>query len=442
MSGALTPPEPERSWPEGYWEKGTLYLNPDEENSPGRDVVGTLSRMSTMRGTRPTPTMKTDDDVPRCNNPGWAGAESSSPSHPGRGSAGTRRGVSFILSGVRGKPQDTNVGQDNDEVRFGVDNRHGVVPAARKRPRCATEADDFVGSASQPPPHMFPKGRPTLPPAKHNDPVLANVTENSHAAQGSAVSLMQENDDVEERTRQGGERGKGVNGATMTSVVNTGSDAAAVRHIVSDETTDREENAEAECLPTALRDKLKVVAEKVVSAGVRGATFIDIHGAAAEAVSLLQDSVASNAQPTAIGRAFGQPQHQQQKPKQPLEVVCQGLGLDKPLGMGEEAAGGCRDDLVMAVCSRFVTPALSLRNCLTFVSTVLVPRARALAGPASRLLVTAVSEIGKARPEAVIDGLILPLLCDTDPLELGSAQCELCTRLIKQVKMRLILFTV
>ncbi|CAN0517734.1 unnamed protein product, partial [Ectocarpus sp. 8 AP-2014] len=88
----------------------------------------------------------------------------------------------------------------------------------------------------------------------------------------------------------------------------------------------------------------------------------------------------------------------------------------------------------MAVCDGFVTPALSLRNCLAFVRAVLVPRARALNAPASRLLVTAVSGIGKARPGVVIDGLVLPLLCRGDPASaVGSAQCELCTRLIKQI---------
>ncbi|CAN0206897.1 unnamed protein product, partial [Ectocarpus fasciculatus] len=88
----------------------------------------------------------------------------------------------------------------------------------------------------------------------------------------------------------------------------------------------------------------------------------------------------------------------------------------------------------MAVCDGFVTPALSLRNCLAFVRAVLVPRARALTAPASRLLVTAVSGIGKARPGVVIDGLVLPLLCEGDPASpVGSAQCELCTRLIKQI---------
>ncbi|CAM9356386.1 unnamed protein product [Laminaria digitata] len=87
----------------------------------------------------------------------------------------------------------------------------------------------------------------------------------------------------------------------------------------------------------------------------------------------------------------------------------------------------------MAVCTGFVTPGLSLRNCLAFVEAVLVPRARSLSSPASRLLVTTVSAVGKTRPEVVIDGLIRPLLCEGDQSEVGSAQCELCTRLIKQV---------
>ncbi|CAM9879912.1 unnamed protein product, partial [Choristocarpus tenellus] len=87
----------------------------------------------------------------------------------------------------------------------------------------------------------------------------------------------------------------------------------------------------------------------------------------------------------------------------------------------------------LAVCDGFVTPALSLGNCSLFVSRLLVPKARALTSPASRVLVTAVSGVAKARPGAVIEGLVLPLLCEGDPALLGSAQCELCLRLIKQV---------
>ena len=195
-----------------------------------------------------------------------------------------------------------------------------------------------------------------------------------------------------------------------------------------------------DCLPPAIRQKVSSVADKVAAAGARGATSTDVQSAAAATISLLQEamklpsnpplSVANTRPGGAVSkRSAAAPQ------QQPLETVCGRLGLDvsRGKGAGAVATAGCGDDLVMAVCDGFVTPALSLRNCLAFVRAVLVPRARALTTPASRLLVTAVSGIGKARPGVVIDGLVLPLLCEGDPSAVGSAQCELCTRLIKQV---------
>lgn len=213
---------------------------------------------------------------------------------------------------------------------------------------------------------------------------------------------------------------------------------------------DDEDDDRDDCLPSVLRQRIASVAEKVAAAGARGAASTDVQGAAAAAVSLLREAtkLPSNTTPTpppttmAVGgssslSSSSGPFSERQRPQQlqqPLEAVCSGVGLDIPRGKGATAAAGCGDDLVMAVCDGFVTPALSLRNCLAFVRAVLVPRARALTAPASRLLVTAVSGIGKARPGVVIDGLILPLLCEGDPASaVGSAQCELCTRLIKQV---------
>lgn len=213
------------------------------------------------------------------------------------------------------------------------------------------------------------------------------------------------------------------------------------------------ETKDADCLPPAIRQMVGSVAEKVAAAGARGATSTDIQSAAAATISLLQAAMklpsnhalsASNTRPGGAAPKRS-PAQQQQQQQQPLEAVCRGLGLDVARGKGARAVAaaaaataatataGCGDDLVMAVCGGFVTPALSLRNCLAFVRAVLVPRAQALTTPASRLLVTAVSRIGKSRPGVVIDGLVLPLLCEGDPSAVGSAQCELCTRLIKQV---------
>ncbi|CAM9735632.1 unnamed protein product [Ectocarpus sp. 4 AP-2014] len=215
---------------------------------------------------------------------------------------------------------------------------------------------------------------------------------------------------------------------------------------------DHDDEDRDDCLPSVLRQRVASVAEKVATAGARGAASTDVQGAVAAAVSLLREAtkLPSNTAPTppppttmaagglsssspssSIGPFSDRPRPQLQ---QPLEAVCSGLGLDIPRGKGATATACCGDDLVMAVCDGFVTPALSLRNCLAFVRAVLAPRARALTAPASRLLVTAVSGIGKARPGVVIDGLVLPLLCGGDPASaVGSAQCELCTRLIKQI---------
>lgn len=208
---------------------------------------------------------------------------------------------------------------------------------------------------------------------------------------------------------------------------------------------EKEKKENNDCLIPAVRQRITSVAEKVAAAGARGATSTDVKNAAAAAVSLLQTAMNS---PLTATNTHGEetpsnPSSSSEQHRQPLEVVCSGIGLgvsrDNKGAAAAGAAGtaGCGDDLVMAVCDGFVTPSLSLKNCLAFVKAVLVPRARALTTPASRLLVTAVSGIGKARPGVVIDGLILPLLCKGDPSMLGSAQCELCTRLIKQVKYQM-----
>ncbi|CAM9198214.1 unnamed protein product, partial [Scytosiphon promiscuus] len=213
------------------------------------------------------------------------------------------------------------------------------------------------------------------------------------------------------------------------------------------------EHRQSDCLAPAIREQMAAVAEKVAAAGARGATSSDVQGAVEAAVSFLQEAVKSpsNFTPSAasaradrahLPSSSSSQQPPQQRQQQPLEAACSGLGLHVSRGKGalappaaaaEVPTAGCGDDVVMAVCDGFVTPALSLKNCLAFVRAVLVPRARALTTPASRLLVTAVSGIGKQRPGVVIDGLILPLLCEGDLSMVGSAQCELCTRLIKQV---------
>lgn len=193
------------------------------------------------------------------------------------------------------------------------------------------------------------------------------------------------------------------------------------------EAVGKEDGGGQDYLSAEIRERLTSVAERVAAAGARGVTSIDVQGAAVEAVCLLQAAV----MPNALAAHAGSSRRHQPQPHHILETVCKGLGLH---AFGGKQGPGCGDDLVMAVCKGFVNPALSLKNCLAFVKAVLVPRARSLKAPASRLLVTAVSGIGGARPEAVIDGLIIPLLCEGEPSKVGSAQCELCTRLIKQVR--------
>lgn len=229
-----------------------------------------------------------------------------------------------------------------------------------------------------------------------------------------------------------------VLGASVAAAIVDGKGAKASSHSSGSGLTRGGENGRKanDCLPAAVRQRIASVAERVAAAGASGATSTDVKNAAAAAVSLLQEAMAS---PLAASNSHGEEAPSStsySSEQQPLEVVCSGIGLgvSRHKGVATAAAAGCGDDLVMAVCDGFVTPSLSLKNCLAFVKAVFVPRARALKTPASRLLVTAVSGIGKARPGVVIDGLVLPLLCVGDPLMLGSAQCELCTRLIKQVK--------
>lgn len=237
----------------------------------------------------------------------------------------------------------------------------------------------------------------------------------------------------------GAEQPNAVGGSAAVAVeaIVDGEGAKAPSHSKRSSTRGEEkEKKENACIPSAVRERISLVADMVAAAGARGATSTDMKNAAAAAVSLLQEAMKLPLADTNTHEA-GTPSNSSEQLQQqlPLEVVCSGIGLGISRDKGPATAtAGCGDDLVMVVCDSFVTPSLSLKNCLAFVKAVLVPRARALTTPASRLLVTAVSGIGKARPGVVVDGLILPLLCEGDPSMVGSAQCELCTRLIKQVK--------
>lgn len=441
LSGALMPPEPVTPWSDAHWEKGTLRPNSWSSGPSGSErVAGSSSEK------RPTPdtsetSAENNGDPPDCSDRGvsrreWTGG-------------GARRPISAILAGVRNEHRRNKMGRNVDDeatLCLDSDRRDGGDngPSIGKRPRVvvAPKNDgDLVGSSSQPPPRKVAKTPPvsTPPPRRHAGSAQVTATEHRSAPcvePAEQLSMRTTRGNMGDSIAGRGEARAPPDGEPQTPLVNKGGEGLAkiagldITGNGEDGEQVKEEEEEEDILPTALRETMTAVAEKLAVAGARGAPSADVKSAAAATVSLLQDAVSSSAHPAAR-RVFAQQHHQRRQ--QPFEAVCEGLGLDKPPGKGGGGEGGCGDDVVMAVCNGFVTSALSLRNCLAFFSAVLVPRARSLSGPASRLLVTAVSGIGKARPGAAIDGLILPLLCDIDPQDLGSAQCELCTRLIKQV---------
>lgn len=436
LSGALMPPKPVTPWPDAQWEKGTLRPNSWSDGPSSSDRIAGSSS-----GKHPAPdtlvmSAENSGNCPKCSDQGVSRREWTE--------VGARRPISTILAGVRKEQRHNKWGRNvNDKTALcsDIDRRDGEnTPGMGKRSRDVVS----TGSSSQPPSRKVAKAPAVSLPSPRNHAGSPGVAVTEHKSVASIESTEQlsvrttwvNTDDSITGIREARAPPDGEHQAPLT---NNGSEGAAkvAGHDTRTNTQDRggeegeeREEREEDYLPTALRETMTAVSEKLAAAGARGAPSGDLKTAAAATVLLLQDAVSASAHPMAR-RAFAQ-QNQERK-QQPFEVVCKGLGLDKPAGKESGGEGGCGDDLVMAVCNGFVTSALSLRNCLAFFSAVLVPRARSLSGPASRLLVTAVSGIGKARPGAAIDGLILPLLCDTDPQDLGSAQCELCTRLIKQV---------
>lgn len=376
-----------------------------------------------------------------------------------------RVGVSALLAGVRrrrcqaGEQPVTEVvphrnRQESDGASAGTGD--GVV-GNRRRPRGDTE--ETGGSAVFRPSLGAAKKRTAKEAEGRASPLSAgeeSASPNTLKTVGEKTSPFRSDADVGLGVASGeaaeiDASGAGDDKRAAEASIDGSGGSSSDKSVSGRGETEREED---DCLAPAIRQQMDAVAEKVAAAGARGATSADVQGAAAATVSLLEEAVKSPSKftPSATNTTAGgahlssssSRQLQLQQQQQPLEAVCGELGLHLPRGKAAPAAAaaaaavptaGCGDDLVMAVCDGFVTPALSLKNCLAFVRAVLVPRARALTTPASRLLVTAVSGIGKARPGVVIDGLILPLLCEGDPSTVGSAQCELCTRLIKQVRV-------
>lgn len=347
--------------------------------------------------------------------------------------ASVNRGVSALLDNVRRKQIESREGGG---LPFGCDAR----PASQQSPKSLDKrrrGADVVCSAAEsasPAKRAAIGSSPTRPGPYVNfkrttakDRLVARADEDQVKKKMPARSNGGVADGETLVMGQSSSKPSSVNDDARPPVTTEGKDAL----IPNGDAGDKEQD----CLPLEVRDRLPSIVEKVAAAGARGATSADIQGAASAAVSILQTVVSSNiptARLTLANRAQQQHPLTSEEPMEPIEAVCQGIGLASPK---DKDKAGCGDDLIMAICNGFVTPALSLRNCLTFVKAMLVPRVEALSTPASRMLVTAVSGVGKARPGAIIDGLILPVMCGQDEQQSrGRApQYELCTRLIKQV---------
>lgn len=379
LAGALAPPLPESSWMDLYKKRGKLpSVSPKVRGASASD----------------------------CRRRERLTFSASTKGRAGRSSTSGPRGVSAILIAARrgNGTKYSRIGAKDADYTAEDYPRSGPTPLVKRPRRGDGEFDDLEGS-------------PLAPPRK----VAKNTSGSAQHQSGDALV-----------TPADAQREVAATHSPPTDPSSTREKDFCDETKTSDAVV-HEESEDDDCLAREMQDRLKSVAKAVVSAGARGSTSMDVQAAAGEVVSLLQASVSPSAQHArgVQGRKPQQRRQQLEEQAQPLEVICQGLGLGKL--SGSDGAAGCGDDLILAVCSGFVTPVLSLRNCLSFVAAVLVPRARALSTPASRLFVTAASDIGKARPGVVIDGLVLPLMCGSDPSKLGSAQCELCTRLIKQV---------
>lgn len=435
VSEIIGSPPQETAWPDSSRERelprstGGVASPPPCDSSPQawKSVAGGAPRDRLTVASTAQPTGQTDSSH-SSHGVGASKASADGPHHwlppP------VTVGVVALLAGVRRRQLGLGALAGNREgSRASADHRHrSSQHSAEKRP---AGAEDLSRAGGTGPPAKVAKVCPT--PARQSESPLC-------PAEGGRVDVDHEESAKDSTHRPEGSGSHNIDMAARGTVSELAVAAtaaelnAAAAAVVADgegagmPARDARDQPE-DCLAPETRELMASVAEKVVAAGARGATSADVQGAAAATVSLLQAAVSPSAQPTHRSSAYVQEQQQQQ----PLKVVCKNLGLDVSRGKG---ASGCGDDLVMAVCTGFVTPALSLRNCMAFVEAVLVPRVRSLSSPASRLLVTTVSGIGKTRPKVVINGLIRPLLCEGDQSEVGSAQCELCTRLIKQVGTR------
>eukprot|EP00947_MAST-08B_sp_MAST-8B-sp1_P005861 g5861.t1 len=105
-----------------------------------------------------------------------------------------------------------------------------------------------------------------------------------------------------------------------------------------------------------------------------------------------------------------------------MEELCAFLALARARGA---------EDIVATVCAQFVQPELSRRHVRAFCRGVLLPVICRLRRPASRGLLAAVTAATKVDPASVTAALLVPLLRLPQD-RLGSAQCEVVQRVVKQ----------
>jgi Fanconi Anaemia group E protein FANCE len=89
----------------------------------------------------------------------------------------------------------------------------------------------------------------------------------------------------------------------------------------------------------------------------------------------------------------------------------------------------CSDELIMVICALMLQSEVSFHRAVHFLQTVITPRVILLRAPATRVFATTLTNAATSLPSATIQGLLAPCISDTS---MGSAQCEIVTRVIKK----------
>jgi hypothetical protein len=100
-----------------------------------------------------------------------------------------------------------------------------------------------------------------------------------------------------------------------------------------------------------------------------------------------------------------------------IELACEATGLKT-----------APDDVLFSVCGSFLNARTGLRACEGLIRGALLPKVQMMKGPASRQMVAVIRDIAADRPDAAVDGLLVPLA--TWSLA-QNPQSELCVRLVK-----------